>query len=394
MNKNEDLKAKIVSKFEVKTDKSKPDTSCSSPNNKQGQKKNMNVLAQGMYRVMKTKTQTPVAKTNMFSCNSTGVASSSSVKRLESKDTNLNIRVLLNTKSKRTSKDVKKSQSGVSLVFKKHDTKNLNVSKLNANVLKAKIVNDVHDGSNLVCVSCGKDVFMISHDKCVARYALSLNSRVKRALFTSLVVAKFSKLGATPVVAKSKFSVATPKTQQISGCSKHMTGNLKLLRNFVEKFMGTVRFVNYNFAAVTGYGDYFQGNLTICHVYYVEGLEHNLFSVGQFCDEDLEVAFRSNTCYVWNLEGEDLLSGSRDSNLYTMSIYEIAASSPICLMSKATSIKSWLWHIRLSHLNFGTINHLTKQDLVDGLSRFKYDKDTYVLLESNGREKRPHFHLN
>ncbi|GJS75069.1 retrovirus-related pol polyprotein from transposon TNT 1-94 [Tanacetum coccineum] len=90
-----------------------------------------------------------------------------------------------------------------------------------------------------------------------------------------------------------------------SGCSKHMTGDRSLLRNFVEKFMGTVRFGNDNFAAITGYGDYIHGNITICHVYYVEGLGHNLFSVGQFCDGDLEVAFRSKTCYVRNLEGDD-----------------------------------------------------------------------------------------
>nr|GEY17482.1 integrase, catalytic region, zinc finger, CCHC-type, peptidase aspartic, catalytic [Tanacetum cinerariifolium] len=94
-----------------------------------------------------------------------------------------------------------------------------------------------------------------------------------------------------------------------SGCSKHMTGNLQLLRNFVEKFMRTVRFGNDHFDSITGYEDYVQGNLTICHVYYVEGLGYNLFSVGQFCDGDLEVAFRSNTCYVQNLEGDDLLIG-------------------------------------------------------------------------------------
>ncbi|GJT26029.1 retrovirus-related pol polyprotein from transposon TNT 1-94 [Tanacetum coccineum] len=124
-----------------------------------------------------------------------------------------------------------------------------------------------------------------------------------------------------------------------SGCSKHMTGDRSLLRNFVEKFMGTVRFGNDNFAAITGYGDYIHGNITICHVYYVEGLGHNLFSVGQFCDGDLEVAFRSKTCYVRNLEGDDLLTGGRDSNLYTISISDMAASSPICLMSKGTSTK-------------------------------------------------------
>ncbi|GJS34522.1 retrovirus-related pol polyprotein from transposon TNT 1-94 [Tanacetum coccineum] len=283
------------------------------------------------------------------------------------------------TKSKSTSKDVKKSHSSVSLVSNKRDTLNSNDSKSNANVLKAKTVNVLHDGSNLVCVSWGKDVFMIYHDKFVARYALSLNSRVKRALFTSSVAAKSSKLGATPVVTKS------------SGCSKRMTGNLKLLRNFVEIIMGTVCFRNDHFAAITGYGDYIHGNLTICHVYYVEGLKHNLFSVGQFCDGDLEVAFRSNTCYIWNLKGENLLTGSRDSILYTISISKMADSSLVCLMSKATSIKSWLWHRRLSHLNFGTINHLTKQDLVDWLSRFKYDKNHLCSGCEQGKSKKAIF---
>ncbi|GJT25648.1 retrovirus-related pol polyprotein from transposon TNT 1-94 [Tanacetum coccineum] len=99
-------------------------------------------------------------------------------------------------------------------------------------------------------------------------------------------------------------------------------------KNFIEKFMGTVRFRNDHFAAITGYGDYVQFNHTIYHVYYVKGLSHNLFLVGQFCDGDLEVAFRSKTCYVQNLEGGDLLMGSRDLNLYNISISEMAASSP------------------------------------------------------------------
>ncbi|GJS48016.1 integrase, catalytic region, zinc finger, CCHC-type containing protein [Tanacetum coccineum] len=77
-----------------------------------------------------------------------------------------------------------------------------------------------------------------------------------------------------------------------------------------------------------------------------------LLLVRQFCDGDLELAFCSNTFYVWNLEGDDLLTSSRESNRYTISISELAASSPVCLTSKATSTKSWLWHRRLSHLNF------------------------------------------
>ncbi|GJV90841.1 hypothetical protein Tco_1538654 [Tanacetum coccineum] len=95
-----------------------------------------------------------------------------------------------------------------------------------------------------------------------------------------------------------------------SGCSKHMTGNRSQLVNFVSKFLGTVRFGNDHIARIMGYGDYQLGNVTISRVYYVKGLGHNLFSVGQFCDVDLEVAFQKNTCFIRNLEGVDLLSGS------------------------------------------------------------------------------------
>nr|GFA83444.1 hypothetical protein [Tanacetum cinerariifolium] len=96
-------------------------------------------------------------------------------------------------------------------------------------------------------------------------------------------------------------------------------------------------------------------NVTISRVYYVEGLGHNLFSVGQFCDSDLEVAFRQHTCSIRNLDGVDLLIGSRGNNLYTLSLQDMMASSPICLFFKASKTKSWLWHRRLSHLNFACV---------------------------------------
>nr|GEZ94388.1 putative ribonuclease H-like domain-containing protein [Tanacetum cinerariifolium] len=94
-----------------------------------------------------------------------------------------------------------------------------------------------------------------------------------------------------------------------SGCSKQMTRNLKLLINFVEKFLGTMKFGNDQIAPILGYGDLVQGAVMIKQVYYVEGLNHNLFSVGQFCDADLEVAFRKSTCYIRDLKGNDLLTG-------------------------------------------------------------------------------------
>ncbi|GKF19763.1 hypothetical protein Tco_0068401, partial [Tanacetum coccineum] len=107
-------------------------------------------------------------------------------------------------------------------------------------------------------------------------------------------------------------------------------------------FSGTVKFGNDHVAKILGYGDYHIGNVTISKVYYVEGLGHNLFSIGQFCDLNLEVAFRQHTCFIHNLEGVDLLTGSRGNNLYTLSLGDMTASSPICLLSKASNTKSWL----------------------------------------------------
>ncbi|GJT91630.1 retrovirus-related pol polyprotein from transposon TNT 1-94 [Tanacetum coccineum] len=138
---------------------------------------------------------------------------------------------------------------------------------------------------------------------------------------------------------------------------------------------GTVRFGNDQIARIMGYGDYQLGNVIISRVYYVEGLGHNLFFVGQFCDADLEVAFQKNTCFIHNLEGVDLLSGSRDTNLYIISLNDMLKSSPICLLSKASKTKSWLWHRRLSHLNFGTLNKLAKDGLARGIPRLKFQKD-------------------
>nr|GFA83100.1 integrase, catalytic region, zinc finger, CCHC-type, peptidase aspartic, catalytic [Tanacetum cinerariifolium] len=120
------------------------------------------------------------------------------------------------------------------------------------------------------------------------------------------------------------------------GCSKHMTEDRSRLLNFMKKFIRTVRFGNDHFGAIMGYGDYVVGETVISRVYYVEGLGHNLFSVSQFCDSDLEVAFKKHSCYVRDTNGVDLIKGSRRTNLYTISVEDMMKSSPICLLSKAS----------------------------------------------------------
>nr|GEU71956.1 integrase, catalytic region, zinc finger, CCHC-type, peptidase aspartic, catalytic [Tanacetum cinerariifolium] len=140
-------------------------------------------------------------------------------------------------------------------------------------------------------------------------------------------------------------------------------------------YLNTVRFGNDHIARIMRYGDYQLGNVTISRVYYVKGIRHNLFFVGQFCDGDLEVSFQKKTCFIRSLEGVNLLSGSRDTNLYTISLDDMLKTSPICLLSKASKTKSCLWHRRLSHLNFGTLNKLAKDDLARGILRLKFQKD-------------------
>ncbi|GJX68106.1 retrovirus-related pol polyprotein from transposon TNT 1-94 [Tanacetum coccineum] len=118
-----------------------------------------------------------------------------------------------------------------------------------------------------------------------------------------------------------------------SGCTKHMTGNLSLLSRKIHNQK----------------------------VYYVRRSQTSSFLVGQFCDADLEVAFRKSTCFVRDLQGHDLLTGNRVTDIYTISLQETTSSTPICLMAKASPTQAWLWHRRLSHLNFDYINLLQKR---------------------------------
>nr|GFB03190.1 hypothetical protein [Tanacetum cinerariifolium] len=153
-----------------------------------------------------------------------------------------------------------------------------------------------------------------------------------------------------------------------------MTGNRALLTNFVEKFLRTVSFGNNDFVVISGYGDVVIGSMTIKKLYYVEGLGHNLFSVGQFCDKGLEVAFRKSTCFVRNEDGVDLLIGDRSSN---------------CILLLLTKLHQIL-RLRLSHFKFATINNLVKNNLVQGLPKMKFKKDHLCFACEQGKIHQKH----
>ncbi|GKB13075.1 hypothetical protein Tco_0846998 [Tanacetum coccineum] len=111
--------------------------------------------------------------------------------------------------------------------------------------------------------------------------------------------------------------------------------------------MCTMRSGNDQFAPILGYGDLVQGNVMSKRVYYVEGLNHNLFSIGQFYDADLEVAFRKSTCYVTDLKGNDLLTGTRGSDLYIIALQESSSLTPIYFMAKASPTQAWITYVHL-----------------------------------------------
>ncbi|GJY81036.1 retrovirus-related pol polyprotein from transposon TNT 1-94 [Tanacetum coccineum] len=188
---------------------------------------------------------------------------------------------------------------------------------------------------------------------------------------------------------KNKDCVVEPKgTAHVQHSKLNANFELKCVKS---SKLFSVKFKNDHVAKILGYGDYQIGNVTISRVDYVEGLGHNLFSVGQFCDSNLEVSFRQHTCFICNLEGVDLLTGSRGNNLYALSLGDMMASSPICLLSKASKTKSWLWHRRLSHLNFGAINHLARYGLFSGLLKLKFEKDHLCFACAMGKsKKKPH----
>nr|GEZ74340.1 hypothetical protein [Tanacetum cinerariifolium] len=379
-------------------------------------------------------------KTNKRVSFSTGVIPTTSVSRPQLKSNLIEDRVMLNN-SQGKKQEVEDQHMNVK--FSKNNTF---VTACNDS-LKAKTLN-----LNFVCATCGKCVLNEKYDMCVLKSVNGVNSRTKMPIDVPVSTKEPKRTVEQSVAKPLRKTVASETTNQklknitrklyecvskacswwypkftppeykwkpkseignvkqnvsmplgnasrtanilepmTSRRSNHMTGNLKLLTNFVEKFLGKVKFGNDQISPILGYGDLVQGAVTIKRVYYVEGLNHNLFSVGQFCDADLEVAFRKSTCYIRDLKGNDLLTGSRGTDLYSITLQDTSSPNLICLIAKATSSQAWLWHRRLSHLNFDTINLLSKNDIVIGLSKLKFVKDHLCSSCELGKAKRKFF---
>ncbi|GJZ54219.1 hypothetical protein Tco_0609104, partial [Tanacetum coccineum] len=236
---------------------------------------------------------------------------------------------------------VKSSLKNKNCVMKPNGTANVQHSKLNAN-------------SKFLCVKCNGCMLYANHDLCVLNFINDVNTRAKSKsvkksskrkvwkptgkVFTNIgytwrptgrtftIVGNawpLTRINTTAEVPLRKLTALesdTPKhvvTLVYSRKPRKSKTNVPLsdVPSFSldecwssKLFSGTIKFGNDHVAKIMGYGDYQIGNVTISRVYYIEGLGHNLFSVGQFCDSNLEVAFRHHTCFIRNLEGVDLLT--------------------------------------------------------------------------------------
>ncbi|GJT75570.1 retrovirus-related pol polyprotein from transposon TNT 1-94 [Tanacetum coccineum] len=290
----------------------------------------------------------------------------------------------------------------------------------------------INSNSDSVCKTCNKCLIFANHDMCVVDYLQFVKAspsihnihnvvhKVKQVwkpkqvrqvwkptgkVLTSVghqwrPTGKIFTLGEQcPLTRLTKLKVVSAKQteNQAITCANQQEPNQNWGSNFPNSPSSsvfkcrTVRFGNNRFGAIMGYGDYMIGDSVISRVYYMEGLGHNLFFVRQFCDSDLDVAFKKHSCYVRDTDGVELIKDSRGSNLYTISVEDMMKSSPICLLSKASKNKSWLWHRRLNHLNFGTINELARKDLVRGLPRLKFKKD-HLCSACQLRKSKKHTH--
>ncbi|GJS26558.1 retrovirus-related pol polyprotein from transposon TNT 1-94 [Tanacetum coccineum] len=175
-----------------------------------------------------------------------------------------------------------------------------------------------------MCAICNKCLFDTNHDMCLVDYVNDVNVRSKSKSKRN----KMRKVWKPTVITQSlalKVYSRKPKASRFVGSSskakivESKTSNTKEPKqswgstafDVPSSSLIGCRFGNDHIAKIMSYEDCQMGNVTISRVYYVEGLGHNLFFVGQFCDSDLEVAFRKHTCFIRDLEGVDLLKGSR-----------------------------------------------------------------------------------
>ncbi|KAI3735591.1 hypothetical protein L6452_15098 [Arctium lappa] len=169
-----------------------------------------------------------------------------------------------------------------------------------------------------------------------------------------------------------------------------MTGQKDLLTEYKEEKGPSVTFGGNGKGFTRGFGILSNGTTTFRRVAYVDGLKHNLLSISQLCDKDYEVRFTKKACSVLNEKGKLALSGHRRENVYVIDM-DSTITENLCFLSKASSDVNWLWHKRLSHLNFKTLNSLSSKELVSRLPQHSYAKESLCSACEKGKQTKASF---
>nr|GEW88183.1 hypothetical protein [Tanacetum cinerariifolium] len=286
-----------------------------------------------------------------------------------------------------------------------HDKKSVVNTKAISSVPNSKL----NVNSDLKCATCNGCLFSDNHDSCVLEFINSVNARVKSKsakkpvnrkiwqptgkMFTTIgykwrpTGQTFTLVGNICPLTRITTTTIVPLRKPIpieSNTSKPVVTLVYLRKSKEAKKKVPVSNSKINKSLVANKKEPNNSwGSKISNVSYsiVECRLSKLFS-------DLEVAFHQHTYFIRNLDGFDLLTGSRGNNLYTLSLKDMMASSPICLLSKALKTNFWLWHHRLSHLNFGLINRLARKGLVRGLPKLKFEKDHLCSACAMGKSKK------
>ena len=177
-----------------------------------------------------------------------------------------------------------------------------------------------------------------------------------------------------------------------SGCSRHMTGDSTLHTKFVEKAGPNITFGDDSKGYTMGYGLILSENVIIEAIALVDGLKHNLLSISQLCDKGNKVWFTKEACVISDkTTGNILLTGNMKKNVYVADFNSTSSEEMTCLFSKACAEESWLWHKKLSHLNFKAMNLLVKKKLVRGLPKAEFTKDGLCDACQKGKQRKSSF---
>ncbi|GJS10244.1 putative ribonuclease H-like domain-containing protein, partial [Tanacetum coccineum] len=181
-----------------------------------------------------------------------------------------------------------------------------------------------------------------------------------------------------------------------SGCSRHMTGNKSYLTDYEEIDGGFVAFGgNFKGGKITRKGKIRTYKLDFEDVYFVKELKFNLFSVSQMCDKKNSVLFTDTKRVVLSPdfkltdESHVLLKVPKKDNMYSVDLKNVVPQGGLtCLFAKATSDESNLWHMRLGHVNFKTMNTLVKGNLVRGLPSKLFEINQTCVTCQKGKQHR------